>query len=262
MPDQLLYDLKTDRHVFNCRLHNRTNNINGRCNDGLPFLFHVIDQHDNISLIRRLFDYELNVNVISKDGISPIIYCLKHTVPNVLNVLKILLDAGARTSDICYNDRSVLYYAVLLNNIQVIELLFCYDVAKYISHENNDKETPLMLAIGKKNYEIVKLLLNNGAKENINHQNKNGDTALILAAKNDCYNIATLLLDNGADQTIENNKGYTALLVSPNPKMTKLFSSLSNDDMYLKLMIKYENLDHKLDNLIEKIDRLCLHLMT
>lgn len=124
MPNQLLYDLQTDRHTFNCRLHNRTNDINGRCSDGLPFLFHVIDKRDNISLIHRLIDYSLNVNVISKDGMSPIIFCLKHTVPNVLDVLQILLKAGARTSDICYNDNTVLHYAVLLNNVKLLN--YCW----------------------------------------------------------------------------------------------------------------------------------------
>jgi len=97
-----------------------------------------------------------------------------------------------------------------------------------INKQDKDGHTPLMYAAGLGYDRIVRLLLASGAKASINKQDKKGNTALIYASvhgfmymsaayRHDAamrhVAIVALLLEEGAKVNMQDDYGYTALML-------------------------------------------------
>ena len=103
-------------------------------------------------------------------------------------------------------DKTILHYAVELNNYDVVEFLVFKDVE--LSRKGGIYYgTALQDAIFYGHLKVAKLLIQNGT--NLDIKNIDGDTALHIATKNEYTDIVELLLANGASKHIQNAQGLT-----------------------------------------------------
>uniref|UniRef100_A0A2C9LQY4 Uncharacterized protein n=1 Tax=Biomphalaria glabrata TaxID=6526 RepID=A0A2C9LQY4_BIOGL len=70
-----------------------------------------------------------------------------------------------------------------------------------IDHVNNQKESPLLLAVKRNDSNIVKYLLHHGA--NANHFDGDGNPVLFSAVKINNEDIVAMLIDHGADLSVQ-----------------------------------------------------------
>ncbi len=78
-----------------------------------------------------------------------------------------------------------------------------------VNVQDNDGDTPLILAAAYECADTVKLLLSHGA--NVNARNSSGWTALLIAAAQGQTETVRLLLNHHADVSIKSENGVTAL---------------------------------------------------
>ena len=93
-----------------------------------------------------------------------------------------------------------------------------------INCQDEEGDTPLIIAVRKEDKEWVQLLLDRGAE--VNAQNNEGNTALHVVAWDEDTSIALLLLDRDADPNIKNNQDRSPLenaIDGENPDMVQLF---------------------------------------
>lgn len=103
--------------------------------------------------------------------------------------------------------------AVKKNNGSIIKVLL--NIGADINIQNEEGNTPLILAVKKSKVYIIKILLNSGVDPNI--QNEEGETALMFACRKS-VKMTEILLKYGADVNIQNKIGMTALmLIIQNP---------------------------------------------
>lgn len=108
------------------------------------------------------------------------------------------------------NKRTPVHIAVESDNVDILQLLLAANPNK----ESKDKDgmTPLNLAAELGREEACEILLNSGADKE--GKNNNGRTPLYTAALNDHVDVCKLLLDNGANKDEKNKVGWTPLNVA------------------------------------------------
>lgn len=94
-----------------------------------------------------------------------------------LEVVKNLVERGAKLDCKNYNHDRVLHFAVGSGNLELVQWL-CQQKL-YIDETNKQGETPLHLAVKNRDLELVRCLLDNGANPKI--KNKQGQTPVFLA---------------------------------------------------------------------------------
>lgn len=129
-------------------------------------------------------------------------------------------------------DRTKLHYAAISNDPQLITDLL--HKGENINAQDENGDTPLMLAARIGHTELCGVLLDAGA--DINMQNAEGLTALHQAIGSNRVKTAVLLVENGADLTIKNNLGATPLEFSDLHGNSEISSILIN-------IMNQENLD-------------------
>lgn len=157
-----------------------------------------------------------------------------------IEVVKMVLDKGARIHADLHRGETPLYNAVRKNNVEITKLLFkhggdllvrnkegyslihsaasggCSDTVRYllqhgadVNASTNDHESPLHLASFRGFSRTVKLLLEFGAL--VNSRDKDGRTALHYACSNGYIQTVRTLLEYGSDINIISNNNKTAL---------------------------------------------------
>jgi ankyrin repeat protein len=91
---------------------------------------------------------------------------------------------------------------------------------------NNDKQTPLYLAVQNKNYQIAELLLNNGAKPDTLLPS----SLLNLALKNEDFQMINLLIANKADVNRKDSLGNRPIFYTNKKELYKLLLSHGADN--------------------------------
>lgn len=104
------------------------------------------------------------------------------------------------------NPEEYIFDIVRNKNCQELKQISEYDINLNIQDENGD--SPLILAIDMKEKKIVKLLLKLGA--DINYTNSDGQTPLMIAYLNNAQEIAEYLIMKGVDISIKDRWGQTA----------------------------------------------------
>ncbi len=181
-----------------------------------------------------------DVNLRSSNGKTPLFFAVQN---NLLDMAKLLLDAGAKHDLVAYkkNEFTPLVVAVDRTNLAMVELLlqpqYKIDVNQLIDGRNalhyltNKKKISSYLlhdqfvdvSVGYKHFpvhfiqnqpsdenEIAKLLIKSGV--NLNGQNKDGYTPIHQAVKSGSLRLYNLFIDNGADTKINANRGVTLLM--------------------------------------------------
>jgi hypothetical protein len=109
------------------------------------------------------------------------------------------------------DDRTTpLFIAVENGNLEITEMLLNFGAK--VNARNEQKETPLMKLDEDASKEMVELLIQNGAKVNLTDSLDN--TPLILAAGAAKPEVVQALIDAGAGINDQNNEGTTALMAA------------------------------------------------
>jgi ankyrin repeat protein len=224
----------------------------------------VIDSYDRITILQDLINNGAEVNKANpKDGMSP----LQIAAENGQAIfVELLLKNGAEIGVNKKNGETALSYAIENNRKQVINILlnqadpdgykpihlaiisnpfkkenFEFLLTKVNVDEptkNEEKKTPLHIAICHKNLEAVKCLLaiktnfnTQDEKKDLNIPDENGNTPLHLATLHCLESIVKDLLDAGAKYDVRNNYGETAFDIAEKQnigKIMKVFESQTN----------------------------------
>jgi ankyrin repeat protein len=124
-------------------------------------------------------------------------------------VVKLLLEKGAKIEAKDSEGRTALFIAANRGNTDVVKLLL--EKGANIDVKNTvTGETALHMAAVRGNVEIVMLLLEKGGA-NIEAKDIWGNTPLIRAALDGQTEVVKLLLERGANTKVKNNDGQTAL---------------------------------------------------
>ena len=158
--------------------------------------------------VRRLLSIgmlDVNYEITAEKAGPPLLEAARsgHT-----NVVKMLLDKGAKPDK--FNDfgRSPLHWASNNNYVDVVQLLLDSDANPNLA-TTDENLTPLFFAAFWDSKDVVPILLDNGADPN--KASSDGTTPLILAACFDHKDIIQLLLDGGADPNKADEEGATPL---------------------------------------------------
>jgi len=190
--NQLLYDM------FEC-LINAKADINAKDAKGKTPLMYLLESTKvSPKLIKFLIKHGANINAISDEGYSPIIYATKVNNKSVINGL---LESGADASVVSKDGKSLLHHAALNGSVHLVDYLIKNKLVNDIDGVDQNYETPLILAVKSKNVDIVKYLVERGA--DVNHTNIIGESVLAMA----CYGritkinltILQYLIDHGAN---------------------------------------------------------------
>ena len=177
------------------------------CND----LMNVEDKikHNNLFSDKTL----MYKNIINKNC-EYVIKALKHYFP----INELILDE--KTGD---------YFIHLIIKNNIFNVLKKYDNVIDVNLENNQKETPLFLAVNKNDINIVRDLVSKGA--DIKKRNKSDISPLMYCCKYNYQAIAEFLIKKGADVNEKNILGDTPV---------KLAQSNGNEELALKLIKIYK----------------------
>lgn len=204
-------------------------NINEVASCGETLLTFALLSNPSFDVIKTLFEYGADVNVVNKNGKSPIELASSHyEVSN--DVFNLLLNMGAKVEQKDGHHNALSLAAMKPNNVYKIKTLvkFGYKIDSIvdeyentvlnyactvkdnqkniiilielgadINHQNNSGQAPIWMATGSGNEENAKVLIKNGCDVNVVEEDNM--TPLIAAAIKGEINIAKLLIENGAD---------------------------------------------------------------
>ncbi|GBM44967.1 Ankyrin repeat domain-containing protein 17 [Araneus ventricosus] len=131
-------------------------------------------------------------SIVCPEGNTPLMFAC---AAGHVDIVRILLDAGARVEDHNENGHTPLMEAASAGHVEVAKLLVERG-ASINTHSNEFKESALTLACYKGHLEMVRFLLEAGADRE--HKTDEMHTALMEASMDGHVEVARLLLDSGA----------------------------------------------------------------
>jgi ankyrin repeat protein len=154
-------------------------------------LVNAAKQHDTAAM-RVLLKQRIDVNTPDVDGMTPLHWAAHW---NELEIVKLLLAAGANAKATNRYGVTPLHEATLVTNVAMMEALLKAGASANATYGSG--ETPLMTAARTGNVEAVKLLLDNGSDVNTAEEFR-GQTAIMFAAAENHAEAVKLLLSRGA----------------------------------------------------------------
>ncbi|XP_075678600.1 uncharacterized protein LOC113798829 isoform X3 [Dermatophagoides pteronyssinus] len=173
----------------------------------------------NVMCLEMLLKYGAIPDSRDRSGLTPLMKACRH--PQGYAAAKILIYHGADVNAITserHDYRSVLHYAVLSNNIDIVRLLLHHGAnARYIfPTATAQKPTPLDFALLSGNVEMVKLLIDAGADVNVGSPIIGRPLHIVLSEKApNKAELIDLLLEAGADPNAITNDARGPLLKPP-----------------------------------------------
>lgn len=111
--------------------------------------------------IKQLLAYGANPDMKDESGFTPLHICCRNGWNGHMDIIKILIDAGADINSICIYGSTPLYLASRNGNLDIVKLL----ISKGAIHKAcNDNDYPIDRAAEYGHLDIVKLLINAGAR--------------------------------------------------------------------------------------------------
>ncbi|XP_045765576.1 uncharacterized protein LOC123867542 isoform X2 [Maniola jurtina] len=130
-------------------------------------------------------------------------------------LVSFLVAKGCNPMEEAHEGNNAVHYAVICQTClePLLEAVETHGVSCDINAYNNEKQSPLHLAVVYASAESAATLLRHGASTNA--RDASGRTPLHLAATDDCLDVARLLLDvvPPSDIDVVDGKGYTALQI-------------------------------------------------
>jgi len=133
-------------------------------------------------------------------------------------IVKALLDNGAKVNDIDVRKYTPLHFAALSNKRITAKILLNHGAN--INALDNLNRTPLSIAVTYGKLKLAQTLL--GYQADINLPRIGGFTPLMIAVYSKNTPIVQLLLNNGADLTPKNRFGHTALDIAEKKGYTEI----------------------------------------
>ena len=160
-------------------------------------------ENGNEAAIKSLVDAGANINSVSKDGFTPLIWTfLSHNNAGVTALLK----NGADPNLVTLEDDSALTLAAGSKDLKTLEILLKFGGDPNAYGQRGD--TALLLAIHRRRWDHMRALLKHGA--DINKMDiHNNNTPAMAAAGMGQYEQVYYMLENGADHTIVDRYKYT-----------------------------------------------------
>jgi len=190
-------------------------------------LLYYVLLNDKETILKKLVELEVDLELIDDNDISPIIFCAKHNSSKCINELtKYNINVNVKDKSSLMN--TALHYACKNTNIYIVRQLLL--AGADITTTNNEGDTVLtyMLKNEIKDMDIIRLLLNSGS--NIHHKNKYGEDALILAVNNNFTNLVQLLINNGANVNTTNSAGITPVMIATKNEFKESLKLLLNNN--------------------------------
>ena len=120
-----------------------------------------------------------------------------------VEIVRLLLNAGARVAAEAQAESSSLHAAVEDVNLPMVSLLLDHDGSAALDWFDYVDRTPLIIAVEAGSVPIARRLIEAGADVNAHNEPRIGDTALHTAAANGTLGMVDLLLRAGADPTLK-----------------------------------------------------------
>ncbi len=150
----------------------------------------------NLRAVSELVEDGAGVNFANRYGVTPVMVAAQWNRPEVVSFL---LESGANARAVENSSgRSVLMYACLSGNHEVVELVLKYGAQ--VNGKDRLGRTALMTAAATGNSAVVDMLLKGGAE--VNARDTWGATALDFAVTSGHREVADLLEFQGAEGSI------------------------------------------------------------
>lgn len=163
---------------------------------------------DGLNLARKLLRQGIDVNLSDEEGITALMEAaINNSKPEMI---RFLLDSGARIDMISKHGGSALSYATQYNNSEVVKLLLA-ETEKFAGKPVSEKDLLLKAAVNT-DPEVVKLFLTR--KIDVNSIDNSGRTPLLFAARFSTPEVVKTLVTAGADVNICDDYGYSALMAA------------------------------------------------
>ena len=162
----------------------------------------ISDVRDLKASLRSLHGFPLCMQQLLHNG-NGLDDSTKLDAPIDLQLVLLTLSAAAQQCD-AVNE---LCKSCFGGHLNIVRLLL--EAGADTNVRDREARTPLILAARNGHVEIARLLLDAGADKNL--QSFLGETALGVAARNGCFEIAQMLLDAGADPDLQTRFARTVL---------------------------------------------------
>ena len=187
--------------------------------------------NENIDILKYVINNKLYVDINETDntGANALFICSGSN--SNLEVFRYLLKLGVELES-C-NEKSILHYAIMNNNIEIAKFLVSKFKKKYINSYDSEGGTPLhYLILLSDDINMLDYMITNGADVNIKTKDETGDSILHLAVISGKIEFVEYLLKNKLVKDInENNKKLETPLHQ---------AFLCNDEtIILEMLLKY-----------------------
>jgi ankyrin repeat protein len=214
----ILKKIITDNKEIDLNIRDESNN----------YLIQFIIVYNKIDLIDLFIERKCKMDIIDNDGKTLLFYAIKFNYFKMIEKLITINYIGVPLLELKDKNKNYpIHYAVMSNNLKIIDLLISKKID--INIKDNNSNTPLMLAVKNKNKEIIKFLLDLPAI-NVNIANNVCQTALHIACNYELESIVDLILENkNIEPNIQDKENkYTPLMISVTLNNYNLINSLLN----------------------------------
>lgn len=175
-------------------------------------------------VLKLLIEYgaDANANMLNKRNGLHLLVAMQRPrlpftqIPTNSPMVQLELDFALRQTAVCatlirngcdvrgedYKRREPIFYAIIIGNFEVVDLLLGYSSAEV--------DDLLLVAVNTGYFDVIGLLLDSGADPN--SQDSEGKTALQYSIEESDSNLTELLLVRGADPNIKSSAGQSALI--------------------------------------------------
>ncbi|XP_062711316.1 uncharacterized protein LOC115254290 [Aedes albopictus] len=180
-------------------------------------LIHLAVEEDKMEIVQMLIDdYAADVNAQDNDGNTPLLAAKNR----MWEIVKMLIDKDS-TYSADYKvakktGRTLIHFAAKRGNKVIVQVLIDAYAADVNAQDNNGN-TPLLLAAGYGKLDMVKMLIGKDSKYSADYKiaNADGQTLIHLAAIGGNMEIVQMLIDDyTADVNVQDNNGNTPLLLA------------------------------------------------
>ncbi|XP_050548637.1 putative ankyrin repeat protein RF_0381 [Daktulosphaira vitifoliae] len=190
--------------------------LNGVTREGMTPLHHAVIS-GSINAVKILVELKSDIHKSDDNGLTALHYA---AYQGHWEIVKELLAAGSRPNKKTNSKVTPLHFAAKHDRILVIkELLKCYVDVNALTMQCN---TPLHYAACNGNEEMVDILLKNGADLSI--PNKDNDLPIHLACVRGAFKVVKLLYSNGLNMNCRNKNNMLPIhnaILSSNPELVK-----------------------------------------
>ena len=198
-------------------------NLIKRNNQGSTVL-HCAIQNGNIELITCLLEFDIPIDFHDANGDTE--FTLAASLGHIES-MKLLYNYHEEIleSSNSFNGYNSLHTACFYNEIHIVRWLI-EELQMNIEEQDDNGNTPLLIACIGSNLNIIKYLINNNA--NIYHKNNLGESSILLGTEKD-YLIPEYLIVNGSNLSEIDYKGHTPLMKAIETKNLDLIEWMYNN---------------------------------